>query len=125
MRREHRAEEVGAVGTDQLPGVVRQHVHHVPGVRSRPEGPRGGHGPVAVSNLIAGEGRGGRREPSGRGRLYGNMHHNSLGQCHLAGLCQKSGALGGREKFVVLFLFVFVVAFPPDADGLRSPPCTA
>lgn len=34
VRREDRAEEVGAVGPDQLAGVVRQDVHHVPGVRS-------------------------------------------------------------------------------------------
>lgn len=108
VRREDRAEEVGAVGPDQLAGVVRQDVHHVPGVRSWPEGPGGGHGPVAVSNLTAGEGRGGRREPSGRGRLYGNMHHNSLGQCHLTGLYQKSRTLG--EENVFLF-FVFLSLF--------------
>lgn len=77
--RQHGAQEIGAVGPDQLPGVVRQHVHHVAGVRPGPEGPRGGHGPGAVSDLTAGEGRGGRREPSGGGRLYGNMHHNSRG----------------------------------------------
>ena len=108
MRRQDGAEEVWAVGAHQLAGVVGQDVHHVPGVRSRPEGPRGGHGPVAVSNLTAGEGRGGRREPSGGGRLYGNMHHNSLGQCHLTGLF-------GRKTVS------FLVSFPPHADGLRSP----
>ena len=108
VRRQDGAEEVGTVGPNQLAGVVRQDVHHVPGVRSRPEGPRGGHGPVAVSNLAAGEGRGGRREPSGGGRLYGNMHHNSLGQCHLTGSYQKSGTLW--EKKTVWFqslIFVF------------------
>lgn len=101
VRREDGAEEVGAVCPDQLAGVIRQNVHHVPGVRSWPEGPRGGHGPVAVSKLTAGEGRGGRREPSGGGRLYGNMHHNSLGQCHLTGLffffIRRAG-LFGRKK---------------------------
>lgn len=79
VRRQHRAEEVGTVRAHELAGVVRQDVHHVPVVRPRPQGPRGGHGPVAVSDLAAGEGRRGRREPSGGGRLYGNMHHNSLG----------------------------------------------
>lgn len=33
VRRQHRAEEVGTVGADQLAGVVRQDVHHVPVVR--------------------------------------------------------------------------------------------
>lgn len=87
--RQHGAQEVRAVGADQLAGVVRQDVHHVPGVRSCPQGPRCGHGPVAVCEFTAGEGRGGRREPSGRGRLYGNMHHNSLGQCHLTGVSEE------------------------------------
>lgn len=113
MRREDGAEEVGAVSPDQLAGVIRQDVHHVPGVRSWPEGPRGGHGPVAVSNLTAGEGRGGRREPSGGGRLYGNMHHNSLGQCHPTGLCQKSRTLW-EEK-----LFLFLVLQTPMVSGVR------
>lgn len=105
VRREDWAEEVGAVGPDQLAGVVRQDVYHVPGVRSCPEGPRGGHGPVAVSNLTAGEGRGGRREPSGGGRLYGNMHHNSLGQCHLTGLYQKSRTLWEKNSFFPFLFF--------------------
>lgn len=93
VRRQHRAEEVGAVGSDQLAGVVREDVHHVPGIRSGPERPRGGHGAVGVSNFAAGEGCRGRREPSGGGRLYGNMHHNNLGQSHLTGLCEKSRTL--------------------------------
>lgn len=105
VRRQDGAEEVGTVGPNQLAGVVRQDVHHVPGVRSRPEGPRGGHGPVAVSNLAAGEGRGGRREPSVGGRLYGNMHHNSLGQCHLTGSCQKSGTLWEKNCLISVSLF--------------------
>lgn len=121
VRRQDGAEEVGTVGPNQLAGVVRQDVHHVPGVRSRPEGPRGGHGPVAVSNLAAGEGRGGRREPSVGGRLYGNMHHNSLGQCHLTGSCQKSGTLWKKNCLISVSLSFFF--FPPDADGLRGPPC--
>lgn len=107
VRRQDGAEEVGTVGPNQLAGVVRQDVHHVPGVRSRPEGPRGGHGPVAVSNLAAGEGRGGRREPSVGGRLYGNMHHNSLGQCHLTGSCQKSGTLWEKNCLISVSLFFF------------------
>lgn len=90
VRRQDRAEEVRAVSPNQLPGVVRQDVDHVPGVRSWPERTRGGHSPVAFSDLTAGKGRGGRREPSGRGRLYGNMHHNRLGQCHLSGTFAES-----------------------------------
>lgn len=122
VRRQHGAEEVGAVGAHQLAGVVRQHVHHVPGVRSRPEGPRGGHGPVAVSSeLTAGEGRGGRREPSGGGRLYGNMHHNSLGQCHLTGSCQKRRALlGEKNSFCFCFLVVFFLFFSSLLGSLVS-----
>lgn len=107
VRREDRAEEVGAVGPDQLASMVRQDVHHVPGVRSWPEGPGGGHGPVAVSNLAAGEGRGGRREPSGRGRLYGNMHHNSLGQCHLTGSYRLNGTLVEENGPVFYFCIWF------------------
>lgn len=34
VRRQHRTEEVRAVGPDQLARVVRKDVHHVPGVRS-------------------------------------------------------------------------------------------
>lgn len=117
VRREDWAEEVGAVGPDQLAGVVCQDVHHVPGVRSWPEGPRGGHGPVSVSNLTAGEGRGGRREPSGGGRLYGNMHHNSLGQCHLTGLYHTCGTLWGEQQFV--FLRTLMVLGVHSAKGWR------
>lgn len=113
VRWENGAEEVGTVGPDQLARVVRQDVHHVPGVRSWPEGARGGHGPVTVSNLAAGEGCGGRREPSGGGRLYGNMHHNSLGQCHLTGLNQKNRTRWQKTVFYC----------PPDAAGLRGPLC--
>lgn len=113
VRRQHRAEEVRAVGPDQLARVVRKDVHHVPGVRSWPDGPCGGHGPVAVSNLAAGEGCGGRREPSGGRRLYGNMHHNSLGQCHLTGSDQRSKTLW-REKFL---------SVSPDDAGVKSPLC--
>lgn len=128
MRRQHRAEEVGTVRAHQLAGVVRQDVHHVPVVRPRPQGPRGGHGPVAVSNLTAGEGRRGRREPSGRGRLYGNMHHNSLGQRHLTDcrvrfVPEERGfffSLLERSAFLSLFLSVFS-PLPPDVAGLESP----
>lgn len=108
VRGEDGAEEVRAVGPDQLAGVVRQDVHHVPGVRSGPEGPRCGHGSGAVYNLTAGEGRGGRREPSCSGRVYGNMHHNSLGQIHLTGL----------EVQDCFFLSLFFVS--PNRDGLGS-----
>lgn len=73
---QHRAQEVGAVRAHQLARVVRQHVHYIPAVRPRPERARVGHGPRAVSDLAAGERRGGRREPSGS--VYGNMHHNNL-----------------------------------------------
>lgn len=121
VRRQDGAEEVGAVGAHQLAGVVRQHVHHVPGVRSRPEGPRGGHGPVAVAELTAGEGRGGRREPSGCGRLYGNMHHNSLGQRHPTGVVsEERGNTSWGEKHSLWVLFSS--SSPPDAGGLGSPP---
>ena len=75
--RQHGAQEVGAVRADQLPGVVRQHVRYIPGVRSRPERARVGHGPVALSDLAAGEGRGGRCKPSGRHVVYGKNHHNN------------------------------------------------
>lgn len=118
MRRQHRAEEVGTVRAHQLAGVVRQDVHHVPVVRPRPQGPRGGHGPVAVSNLTAGEGRRGRREPSGRGRLYGNMHHNSLGQRHLTD-CRVRFVPEERGFFFSLFwrgvrfFLYFSQFFPP------------
>lgn len=114
VRWQDRAQEVGAVGPDQLAGVVREDVHHVPGVRSGSERTRGGHGAVGVSNLAAGEGRGGRREPSGGGRLYGNMHHNSWGQCHLTGLYEKSRTLWRKKIQSVL------IVFAPDAAGFRS-----
>ncbi len=111
VRREDGAEEVGAVCPNQFARVIRQDVHHVPGVRSWPVGPRGGHGPVAVSKLTAGEGRGGRREPSGGGRLYGNMHHNSLGQCHLTGLLsEEQDSLGRKKKQQFLFLQTLTVS---------------
>ena len=74
---QHGAQEVGAVRADQLPGMVRQHVRYIPGVRSRPERARVGHCPVALSNLAAGEGRGGRCKPSGRHVVYGKNHHNN------------------------------------------------
>lgn len=116
VRWEDGAEEVWAVGPDQLASMVCQDVHHVPGVRSCPEGTRVGHCPVAVSNLTAGEGRGGRREPSGGGRLYGNMHHNSLGQCHLTGFVSEEQDSVGENSFSLL-------SFTPDAAGLWSPRC--
>lgn len=79
-----RAEEVWAVRPDQFASVVWQDVHHIPGLGSCPQWSRGAHGPAAVSNLAAGERRGGRCEPSGGVRVYGNMHHNSFGQGHFS-----------------------------------------
>lgn len=115
--------------------MVRQDVHHVPVVRPRPQWPRGGHGPVAVSDLTAGEGRRGRREPSGGGRLYGNMHHNSLGQRHLTDYtfvlvpvergCFLSLSLQERSAFLCSFLSVclspsFFPSFLPSSRRGRS-----
>lgn len=109
--------------------MVCQDVHHVPVVRPRPQGPRGGHGPVAVTDLAAGEGRRGRREPSGGGRLYGNMHHNSLGQRHLTDCTVRPGSGGARllvsfssEEECVSSLGLFLPSFlPPDVARLESP----
>lgn len=117
VRRQDRAQEVGAVGPDQLAGVVRQDVHHVPGVRSGSERPRGGHGAVGVSNLAAGEGRGGRREPSGGGRLYGNMHHNSGGQCHLTGVFKSRTLWRLKKKKSVYSVFSFLCS---RRSGMRK-----
>lgn len=98
---QHGAEEVWAVCTDQLASVVWQDVHHIPGLGSCPQWSRGAHGPAAVSNLAAGERRGGRCEPSGGVRVYGNMHHNSLGHGHFSmGFDECSGLFFFFKEYV-------------------------
>lgn len=79
MWRQDRAEKVWAVRAHQLSGVIGQHVHHGAGLH----GPPGPQRTRCVHTRVLGHFRarergGGRREPSARGRVYGNMHHNRL-----------------------------------------------
>lgn len=79
MRRQDRAEKVWAVRAHQLSGVIRQHVHHGAALH----GPAGAQRPRrahawTLGHFSARERGGGRREPSARARVYGNMHHNRL-----------------------------------------------
>lgn len=79
MWRQDRAEKVWAVRAHQLSGVIGQHVHHGAGLH----GPPGPQRTRCVHTRVLGHFRarergGGRREPSARGWVYGNMHHNRL-----------------------------------------------
>lgn len=92
VRWQNGAQKVGAVSAHELSGVVRQHVHHWARVRRmpRPQRTRRAHAAradraavTAAAKLPARERRGGRREPSGGGRVYRYMHHETVEcKCH-------------------------------------------
>lgn len=77
MWRQDRAQKVRAVRAHQLSGVIRQHVHHRAVLHGPPVSQRArcAHART-LAHFCAGEWGGGRREPSARARVYGNMHHN-------------------------------------------------
>lgn len=81
MGRQHRAQEVGAVGAHQLAGVVGQYIHDGADLRSSPGARCGGpQRPAVLTHLTAGEGRGGGSEAPAGARVYGNTHHNGRRQ---------------------------------------------
>lgn len=109
VRRQDRAEKVWAVRAHQLSGVISQHVHHGAALH----GPAGAQGArrahaLALGHFSARERGGGRREPSARARVYGNMHHNrfqmspreKLGQPSWVSRLQKVRCVGEWKKLL-------------------------
>lgn len=80
MGGQHGAEEVGAVGAHQLPGVIRQDLHHA--AVGAAQLPRQGAAVLGagqrqrLGHLPRAQRGGGRREAAAGAGIYGDTHHN-------------------------------------------------